>query len=210
MYFDPQRSKQILSIPSEFSTLSKGKIGHAKILLASAIREFINAGNVYKWDIAFNSENQKIFLPLDPTGNVKTGAVQLLELARASAGNVSETQSKHSDILIVDHKFVQGQPILLIIKINDSITEVSVDYPEYMAELVSKVIPAALCFESNPYHNQSQEIQEILTGITQVSDQKFQIFQRQVNKAWNELFPNPVDLNLSYFANGGDSIQAIR
>ena len=94
-----------IQIPSTFSSLSKGKLILAKILLSSAIYEALCKSYTHGIHVAFTIERKAIPLNFNSVGDIKHAAKNVLELARLLHAELDEIPKLNpKGILVTDIK----------------------------------------------------------------------------------------------------------
>ncbi len=212
----PLEASQLLNGQSEFAlplifkTWCKGNVNNGKLLLLSIVRELIIAEN---WSFSLSLQYNQLCIPIAINGNgdFKSGAKSLIEEFRHHIECIDTFQSVDVyGIVISDSTKPNNSNYPILIALNEDLTMFSIScnkiYATFCTALAQQVchkIDADFNLETNDFS---------LSGSIIMDDIFAKNNARKVmlSSSWELIFQNSIQWNKNYYANGGDSIQAIR
>ena len=190
----------------QFKNASKGNPNNAIILFTSLIRELLNQLEI-KTQTYMVFEKSIFKVNPTPIGDFKIGAKKLLEQVKSSKDKVEDFQLEA--IIVAGQRFNHLEDCPLTFLIDQEVASLKVIHGKSIQKGITELVAMAFeLFERN-----------VVIGIENKTETKNQ-FQQSIKQkhksvevlksAWDEVFNSQPDLSKGYFANGGDSIQAIR
>ena len=200
-----------IKIPSGFISLSKGKVSLAKILLSSAIYEALWKSCAHAMHVAFTIERKAIPLNFNAVGDIKQAAKIVLEHARLLHAELDEIPKLNSKgILVTDTNSYQDSTWSICITMHESLDYLTLSAGNALHPMCIELITQAFDIDHCLTEESLRKLTPLVNLGMEVSDRAFTTYSELINDAWNLVFDQHVNLHASYFANGGDSIQAIR
>lgn len=200
-----------IQIPSAFSALSKGKSSLAKILLSSAIYEALCKSYTHAIHVAFTIERKAIPLNFNCVGDIKHTAKNVLEHARLLHTELDEIPKLNpKGILVTDTNSYQDSTWSICITIHESLEYLTVSVGNVLQPMCIELITQAFDIERCLTEESLSKLTPLVNSGMEASHIALTTYKQLINDAWNLVFDHPVNLDATYFANGGDSIQAIR
>ena len=200
-----------IKIPSTFISLSKGKLSLAKILLSSAIYEALWKSCAHAIHLAFTIEYKAIPLNFKGVGDIKHTAKNVLEHARLLHAELDEIPKLNpKGILVTDTNSYQDSTWSISITIHESLDYLTLSAGNALQPMCIELITQAFDIDHCLTEESLSKLRPIVKSGMEFSDRSFTTYNQLITDAWNLVFDHPVNLDASYFTNGGDSIQAIR
>lgn len=200
-----------IKIPSGFISLSKGKLSLAKILLSSAIYEALWKSYAHSIHVAYTIERKAIPLNFKGVGDIKHAAKIVLEHARLLHAELDEIPKLNpKGILVTDTNSYQDSTWSICITIHESLDYLTLSAGNAFQPMCIELITQAFDIDHCLSEESLSKLTPIVKSGMEFSDRSFTTYNQLITDAWNLVFDHPVNLVASYFANGGDSIQAIR
>ena len=199
-------------ISSELNTIAKGNSNNAKLLLISAIREVL-ANNQINLFLAFELSNQIIPISIDKIGDVKMGAKKLLEESRQHHKELSIPFSIDGHgVLVTDElsNFTGNQ--LIEFEFDKELNKIKISCLSSFFDFSFLLLGLAV---DNYKEVQNSELnhEKLISSFDKIKNDSYEYLNKRkelIQSNWKTIFTNDIIWEKGYFANGGDSIQAIR
>lgn len=207
-----KRLEKVFLIPTDFEQISRGNINNAKLILVSVISEIYTSSNI-SFQLGFKHENNIIPVDIKTKETYKKFAKQLLHSFRNHLNNIDDFSfNNFSGIVVRDNfsKKIYNNPIEIII--NEDLKSVSLNTISELFEFGCLIIDCIKTILFNQENKVSllEDLLKEYQKVINLSNKEKTSKNDLILECWNKLFPSPIVWEKSYYANGGDSIQAIR
>ena len=198
-------------LPAIFSQWCKGNVNNGKVLFTSLIRELLST-NKLNFSLSTNLQNKIIPIDCAGQGDFRKGAKTLLSEMKSHAENLDEVPVfELFGILISDLNPEQKTKYPISFFLSPDLTSVTVSYKReleaFSLALLSNLINS---IDSSEQSNATIEFIELGHELLRKELSQAEIRKVLISKAWDSVFEHKIDFGKNYYANGGDSIQAIR
>jgi non-ribosomal peptide synthetase component F/aryl carrier-like protein len=198
-------------VPDEFQQMCKGNINNAKILLASCLQELsmkLIGEAVY---LAFSLDSKAIPLDGIATGDFRSTAKKILEFSRIIHPELSRIPSIHTSGIVISDSHYSGQGSWSVqIEFSDHLDQLTIRCDESYLLLFEILLTCCLRPLQPLEETKRLHLKELMNEAVLISEQYRATAEAVITTVWKESIGNSPDFEKSYFANGGDSIQAIR
>ena len=197
-------------LPAVFNIWCKGNVNNGKLLLLSIVRELFFVQN---WNISLSFQHNQLFFPVDTNGcgDFRTGAKSLIEDFRKHIEQIDSFQNFDLFGVVISDSKIQNNsqyPILLVL--SEDCSKISIDcsktYESFCDALLKNIYD--IIVDNNHKHST-----DLVTHGAFIMDEisKVNVLRKSLlASTWELIFHSSIQWNKSYYANGGDSIQAIR
>jgi amino acid adenylation domain-containing protein len=198
------------TLPDNFNTWCKGNVNNAKFLLVSIVREILyeNDSTIL---IIVSIGKKTLPIDLNGFGDFKIGAKNLIQAAVLQSENLDYLDIQDfSGILITDFDSISSHRNPIIFSVSQDLKSISIisktEYEAFSIGLIENVIHVI-----NPDILPSQrEFAAAAKQIVKTQNEFLQTKKEIIEHAWKSVFEQNLNWDKNYYANGGDSIQAIR
>lgn len=201
-----------LDVPERFAVLCKGNPNNAKVLLLSSLKHFI-ADVHLELPLAYQHGERHIAVDMQPGLDVRSDAKALLGTLKQLLDHIeSFPKTAFLGLVVSDAQSAVPPQVPFVATFSPELDSCRITLDAGLEELTPFLRPVfeALFDEKSPDRNDALGWSQSFTGYRakcQSSDeQKITL----LTEIWNALFPEPLKWDFSFYANGGDSIQAIR
>jgi len=195
-------------LPQIFKSWCKGNVNNGKLLLLSIVRELIYAEN---WSFSLGFQHKQLCIPITIEGNkdFRIGAKLLIQEFRNHIDYIETFQPIDCyGIVISDSTKINNYPILIALSEDFTVFSISCNkiYTTFCTALAKHV-----CHQIDTELNEGTNDFSII-GSSIMDDvlSKNNTRKAMLSSSWELIFQNSIQWNKNYYANGGDSIQAIR
>jgi len=195
-------------LPQIFKSWCKGNVNNGKLLLLSIVRELIYAEN---WSFSLGFQHKQLCIPITIEGNkdFRIGAKLLIQEFRNHIDYIETFQPIDCyGIVISDSTKINNYPILIALSEDFTVFSISCNkiYTTFCTALAKHV-----CHQIDTELNEGiNDFSIIGSSIMDDVLSKNNTRKAMLSSSWELIFQNSIQWNKNYYANGGDSIQAIR
>lgn len=207
---DSTETEKIYQFPSVFEQWCKGNVNNGKILFISIIRELLFKQEL-NFALSLNHSHQIFQIGSQGVGDFRSGAKSLLQDARLHLDHLDQLPSfDFSGILVSDLNPDQKTKHPIRFYLSSDLAFVTLKCNSCLESFSLALIDNII----NTIDSQESESSKDLKSFGEkhlLSEKiKHQTRKEIISKAWEIVFEQNIEWNKNYYANGGDSIQAIR
>ena len=201
-----------LVVPEHFARLCKGNPNNAKVLMLSGLKHFI-ADLHLELPLAYQHGERHIEVDMQPVLDVRSYAKTLLGTIKQLLNHIEEfPKTGFQGLVVSDHQSSVPTDVPFVTAFSPDLGSCHITLDAGLEELTPFVRPVfhALFEERKPENKDSAGWSRAFDGYRSRCQASGEQGIALLAEVWDTVFPEPVKLESSFYANGGDSIQAIR
>lgn len=188
----------------------KGNVNNGKILFVSIIRELLFKQEL-NFALSLNHSHQIFQIGSQGVGDFRSGAKSLLQDARLHLDQLDHLPTfEFSGILVSDLNPDQKTKHPIRFYLSSDLAYVTLKCNSCLESFSLALIDNINNTIDSQESESSKDIKSFGEKILLSEKIKHQTRKEIISKAWDAVFENNIEWNKNYYANGGDSIQAIR
>jgi amino acid adenylation domain-containing protein len=207
---DSTETETIYQLPSVFEQWCKGNVNNGKILFISITRELL-CNHELNFTLSLNHFHQIFPIGSQGVGDFRKGAKLLLQDARLQLDHLDQLPSfDFSGILVSDLNPDQKAKNPIRFYLSSDLTTVTLKCNSCLESFSLALIDNIINIIDSQETESSNDIKSLGEKLLLSEKIKHQTRKEIISKAWDAVFEKNIEWNKNYYANGGDSIQAIR
>ena len=188
----------------------KGNVNNGKILFVSIIRELLFKQGL-NFALSLNHSHQIFQIGSQGVGDFRSGAKSLLQDARLHLDQLDHLPTfEFSGILVSDLNPDQKTKHPIRFYLSSDLAYVTLKCNSCLESFSLALIDNINNTIDSQESESSKDIKSFGEKLLLSEKIKHQTRKEIISKAWDAVFENNIEWNKNYYANGGDSIQAIR
>lgn len=207
---DPTEIVKKVQFPAVFHQWCKGNINNGKILFISIIRELLFEQEL-NFPLSLN-HNHQVF-PIGSKGvcDFRNGAKSLLQDARLHVNHIDQLPAiEFSGIFVSDLNPDQKTNHPIRFYLSSDLASVTLTCNTYFESFSLVLMETLINTIDSREPESSNELKSLGEELLRNEKTKQQTRKDIILIAWEAVFEHNIEWNKNYYANGGDSIQAIR
>ena len=207
---DPTEIVKKVQFPAVFDQWCKGNINNGKILFISIIRELLFEQEL-NFALSLNHDQQVFPIGSKGVCDFRNGAKSLLQDARLHVNHIDQMPAiEFSGIIVSDLNPDQKTNHPIRFYLSSDLATVTLTCNTYFESFSLVLIETLINIIDSREPESSNELKSLGEELLRNEKTKQQTRKDIILIAWEAVFEHNIEWNKNYYANGGDSIQAIR
>ena len=207
---EPNEIEKKFQFPSTFDQWCKGNVNNGKILFISILRELFFKQEL-NFALSLNHSHQIFPIGCQGVGDFRNGAKSLLQDARLHVDHFDQLPTiEFSGILVSDLNPDQKTKHPIRFYLSSDLASVTLKCKNYLESFSLALMENIFNTIDSQESSSSLDLKALGENLLRNEITKQHTRKELISKAWDAVFERNIEWNKNYYANGGDSIQAIR